>query len=77
MALGAAQHSSVPCSSLYQRDGPQARSVSTSGLSWLLGKWGKDASQGCRREVQVPVPKGGAITRKLLLTSGLLRVQRE
>lgn len=40
-------HSSVPCSGLYQRRA-SGKSVSTSGLSWLLGKWGKDASQGCR-----------------------------
>lgn len=40
-------HSSVPCSGLYQR-WASGKSVSTSGLSWLLGKWGKDASQGCR-----------------------------
>lgn len=40
-------HSSVPCSGLYQR-WASGKSVSTSGLSWWLDKWGKDASQGCR-----------------------------
>lgn len=71
-------HSSVPCSSLYQRRA-SGKSVSTSGLSWLLGKWGKDASQelpGGRS--RCPCPKVGQSPGKLLLTSeGLLRVQRE